>query len=354
MMVGRRAVLVVTLAALAAWAPPVRGGGATAAAADPDHEIRRQAKVMGTVVGITIWGDDEERAARAIAAAFDELRRIDALMTTWTDDSEVSRINAAAGSRRGVAVSAELFAVLEHAVAASRASGGAFDITVGVYQGLWKFDEDRDGTIPSPEAVAARVKLVGWRHIALDRRARTVRLTRPGMRITLGGIAKGYGVDRAVAILHREGFTNFIIQAGGDLFASGRKGDRAWRVGIRDPRGDRATPFALTEIEDMTFSTSGDYERFVIKDGVRYHHILDPKTGRPATLCRSVTIMARDAITADGWSKAVFVLGPDKGMKLIERLPDVEAVIVDQDNQIHVSSGLKGKLTILQPPTPGL
>jgi thiamine biosynthesis lipoprotein len=244
--------------------------------------------------------------------------------------------------------------VIGKAQEAARASGGAFDITVGAFRGLWKFDEDRDGTIPGPAAVKARLPLVGYRGVIVNQRKKTVKLRKKGMRIVLGGIAKGYAVDRAVALLRDRGFQDFILQAGGDLFVSGQRGDRSWRVGIRDPRGQRDATFAVAAVKDMTFSTSGDYERSVIKDGVRYHHILDPATGNPAMRSRSVTVMARDALTADAWSTALFVMGHDKGMALVEKMPDLEAVFVDSGNQIHISSGLQGKVFVLRQPTAGI
>jgi len=318
-----------------------------------DHIIERSRTAMGTYIHITIWGNDDEKAVAAIDEAFGEFERIDKLMTTWTDTSEVSRINLAAGSGKPVEVSQELIAVLERAGEDSKMSNGTFDITVGSFAGVWKFDEDNDGSIPAPELVAARKKLVNWRDLVLDPVKHTARLKRKGQKITLGGIAKGYSVDKAVAILRAHGFVDFIVQAGGDMYCAGRRGDRRWRVGIRDPRGPRDSYFALAEVEDRTFSTSGDYERFVIKDGKRYHHIIDPATGYPATGVRSVTIMAKDGITAEGLSKIVFIWGPERGMKLIESLPDVDAVVVDAQNHVTVSKGLKDKLTIVAPPTDG-
>ncbi|WP_428264359.1 FAD:protein FMN transferase [Haliangium sp.] len=319
----------------------------------PDHLIARSAQAMGTRITVTLWTDDEAAAARGAEAVFAEFKRVDRLMTSWLDDSDVSRINAAAGAVP-VKVDPEVLAVIERAQEFSRVSGGAFDITVGAFRGLWKFDQDKDGTIPDPAAVEARRPLVRWRDVQINHRRGTVKLRRPGMRITLGGIAKGYAVDRAVAILRERGFVDFLIQAGGDLYVAGRKGDRRWRVGIRDPRGDQAASFAVAEIENRTFSTSGDYERSVIQDGVRYHHILDPATGRPATRSRSVTVMATDAVTADAWSTALFVMGHERGLALVEKNPDIEAVFVDADNQVHISSGLKDQVRVLRAPTPGI
>ena len=171
------------------------------------------------------------------------------------------------------------------------------------------------------------------------------------MQVNLGGVGKGYAIDRAVTILRGGGLTDFMIQAGGDLFVAGRRGDRPWRVGLQDPRGAPNTLFAAIELTDAAFSTSGDYERFFMRDGRRYHHILDPDTGEPALRSRSVTIMATNSTVADGLSTGVFVLGAEQGMALIEKLPDVEGVIVTSNNQVQVSSGLKGRLVLLKPPT---
>lgn len=319
----------------------------------PDHMVIRSAKVMGTRVTVSIWTDNEEAAARGAAAVFAEFKRVDQLMTSWLDDSDVSKINAAAG-KDAVRVGDEVLAVIERAQKMSRLSGGAFDITVGAYRGLWKFDQDRDGTIPDPDDVRTRLPLVGYKKLQMNKKAATVKLKKAGMRITLGGIAKGYAVDRSVALLHERGFVDFILQAGGDLYVSGQRGDRKWRVGIRDPRGSADSTFAIAAVQDRTFSTSGDYERSVIKDGVRYHHILDPRTGRPATRSRSVTVMAKDAFTADAWSTALFVMGVQRGMKLVEKNKDIEAVFVDSKNKVHTSSGLKGKVWIHKQPTTGI
>jgi thiamine biosynthesis lipoprotein len=348
---GRAAALAVVLASTLAltWAAPVG-----AAAPPADHVIERTHEAMGTVIVLKAWAEDDAAVVAIFDEAFKEFDRVDRLMTTWLADSEVSQINAAAGNGKGVRISDELVFVLQAAAAASKLTGGAFDITVGAFAGVWKFDQDKDGSLPDDTTVKARRKLVNWRDVVVDARAKTARLRRKGQKITLGGIAKGYAVDRATAILRQRGLADFVVQAGGDMYVSGRRGDRRWRVGIRDPRGGRSDFFAMAEVEDMTFSTSGDYERFIVEDGQRYHHILDPRTGYPASRCRSVTVMARDALTAEGLTKGIFILGPDKGMALVEKLPDVEAVIVDDKNQVHVSTGLKNTLKIVHPPTDGV
>ena len=205
--------------------------------------------------------------------------------------------------------------------------------------------------MPSPQAIAARLPLVDYRLVEVDGAARTAFIRKAGARIHLGGIGKGYAVDRAAALLREHGLTDFLIQSGGDLYVAGRNGDVPWTLGIADPRSAAGVPFAKLEVSNGTVSTSGDYERFFIKDGVRYHHLIDPDRGTPATGARSVTIVADTAVRADVLSTGVFILGPVEGMKLIESLPQVEGVIVTAANQVLVSSGLKGRLVIVAPPT---
>jgi thiamine biosynthesis lipoprotein len=176
-------------------------------------------------------------------------------------------------------------------------------------------------------------------------------LTRTGMRAHLGGIGKCYAIDRVAAIFRSRGLHNFMIQFGGDLYVAGTRGPRPWHLAIQDPRGAPGKTFAAIELSDSSFSTSGDYERFFLRDGHRYHHILDPRTGAPAQGCRSVTIVAENATVADALSTGVFVMGPVAGMALIEKLPKVDGVIVTSDNRVLVSSGLKGRLQILAEPT---
>jgi FAD:protein FMN transferase len=326
---------------------------APGAASSPDSKWVFSGHAMGTVIQVTFWHDDETQAANAANAVFEEMKRLDRVMTTWIPESEVSQVNTAAGVS-AVKVSDETFAVVERALDISKRSNGIFDITVGSFKGLWKFDEDMDGTLPTPAEVAERRKLVNWRDVLIDKKARTIKLRRKGMAITLGGIAKGYAVDKCVELLHKLGFTDFILQAGGDMYVAGKKDVQPWVVGIRDPRGPRDSMFAVAPIEDHSFSTSGDYERGFVKDGVRYHHILDPRTAFPATASRSVTILAKDAFTADAWSKVLFILGWKKAMPIVEQLPDFDAVFVDSANQVHISSGLRDRLKIVRPPTPGV
>jgi thiamine biosynthesis lipoprotein len=238
----------------------------------------------------------------------------------------------------------------------SQRSEGVFDITFEAMHGLWKFDQDLEERIPPRAAVEAARRLIDYRKIKIDHDARTVMLEKPGMRISLGGIAKGYAVDAAARVLRDEGLDAFLVQAGGDLYVRGKKPDGSrFRVGVRDPRGRDSTDyFAMLEVEDHAFSTAGDYERGFVKDGRRYHHIIDPRTGFPATASRSVTIWAGDAFTADAVDDAVFILGPEKGLRLVESLDDVGAVIVDEHDKVWISRRLKDKLHVLRPPTDGI
>ncbi len=337
-----RALLVLCLLALAA--PAVAAPG----------KLTYTDKAMGTYVTVWFWTDRQEDAAAAAKAVFDEMRRLDAEMTTWTPTGETAKINAAAGVKP-VKVSDEEFEVIERALDVSKHSGGVFDITVEAFRGLWKFDEDMDGSLPDPADVKKRLEKIGWRDVVIDKKAKTVFLKRKGMAITLGGIAKGYAVDKCVALLKKRGFTDFMVQAGGDMYIAGSKGPEPWVVGIRDPRGTRDEMFALAPVKDHSFSTSGDYERGFVKDGVRYHHILDPRTGQPATASRSVTIRAKDAYTADAWSKVMFIWGWKKGLELIKenKLDDFEVVWVDDKNVVHMTPGIEKDLKVIRDPTPG-
>jgi thiamine biosynthesis lipoprotein len=312
-------------------------------------------KAMGTSVSVWFWTDREADAAKAAEAMFVEIKRLDKEMTTWLPDSDLSRINAAAGDKP-VKVSDETIAVIARALDVSKRSGGVFDITVQAFHGLWKFDEDMDGSLPDQADVKKRLALIGWKDVIVDKTKKTVFLKRKGMAITLGGIAKGYAVDKCVALLKERKFTDFMVQAGGDMYVAGSKGKDPWVVGIRDPRGPKDSMFAIAPIKDHSFSTSGDYERGFVKDGVRYHHILDPRTGEPAHASRSVTIRAKDAFTADAWSKVMFIDGVEQGEKIIKdnKLDDFEVVWVDDQNKVTVTPGLEKDLKRLKEPTAGI
>jgi thiamine biosynthesis lipoprotein len=315
------------------------------------HLIERTHHTMGTEMKVTAWTADDARADAGITAVFGEFDRLDALMSVWKDASDIARLNAAAGEH-AVPVSPETLEVLGIANQMSEQTGGVFDVTFAALSGLWKFDDqDKDGSVPDRREIQKRLPLINYRDLVVEKSMGTALLRRKGMRVNLGGIGKGYAVDRGVDILRRSGLSDFTIQAGGDMYVAGKRGDRAWRLGIRDPRGPADRIFAALDLTDGTFSTSGDYERFFMRDGRRYHHIIDLRVGEPAALCRSVTLVTERAVIADALAKAVFILGPDEGMALIERTPGVSGVIVSAKNELSISSRLRGRLTVLAPPT---
>jgi thiamine biosynthesis lipoprotein len=318
------------------------------------EKVTAEDHAMGTHLAYAAF-TTREVDAQHVRAAFDaataEIRRLEKLMTTWNPTSEVSRVNAAAG-KEPVTVSDETFAVIRESIHASEMSGGAFDITFETLHGLWKFDEDLDPHPPSAADISARLKYLGYRHVKVDAGARTVFLDEAHVRIGLGGIAKGYAVDRAANLLALAGVASFYVQAGGDLYTRGDKPDGSpWLAGIRDPRGPEGDYFAVAPVSDHAFSTAGDYERGYVVDGKRYHHIIDPHTGYPATASRSVTIWAPTALIADEIDDAVFILGAERGIALVESLDDVGAVVVDANNKVWASKRLKEKLRIVHPPT---
>ncbi len=319
--------------------------------------ITAEATAMGTHLAFAAYterGIDEPAIRRAFDDAIAEIRRLETLMTTWKPDSEISRVNAAAG-KSPVKVSAETFDVVKESLHAGDISKGTFDITFDSLHGLWKFDQDLDPHPPTEAQVKEKLVNVGYKHVKLDPAASTVFIDHAGTQIGLGGIAKGYAVDKAAAILDKAKIKSFYVQAGGDLFTRGKKPDGSdWQTGIRDPRGDETKFFALVPVSDHSFSTAGDYERSYITLGKRYHHIIDPRTGYPATACRSVTIWAPSAFLADEIDDAVFILGPKEGLELVESLDGVGAVIVDAKNNLWVSKRLEGKLRITGVPTDGI
>lgn len=314
-------------------------------------------KAMGTevhIIAFTTPAADEAKVRAAIRRAYDEIVRLERLMTTWRDDSELMNVNRRAGE--AVKVGADTLAVLEKSIWASKLSQGTFDVTYASMGELWKFGDaaEAEPKLPSAQAVKQGIARIGYGKIELDRAAGSVRIGKD-QKLDLGGIAKGYAVDRASAVLKQAGVTSFLVQAGGDLYGAGRKPDGSpWVSGVRDPRGPADRFFATIELEDRSFSTAGDYARSWISGGKRYHHIIDPRSGYPATLSRSVTIWAPDALTADAIDDAVFVLGPEKGLALVESLDGVGAVIVAADNRVIVSRRLQGKVKIVGKPTDGI
>lgn len=296
--------------------------------------------LMDTVVRIVVTGKGAKEAGEA---AFREMERIERLMSSFRPDSEISRLNRSAGGGP-VTVGSEVLGLIEEGLRFSKITSGAFDITVGPIMHLWGFDS-KAYRVPADREIRETLGRVGYEKVRVDSKARSVELMVPGMKLDLGGIAKGYATDRAGAVLRKRGIKHGLIDAGGNIVAIGTRPDgRPWRIGIRHPRDPRAgaTTGPVLELVDRAAVTSGDYERYFEAGGVRYHHIFDPKTGRPAYGLMSVTILSESSTTGDALSTGVFVLGKGKGMALIESLPDVEAVIIDRNAKVFSSSGLRG------------
>lgn len=310
----------------------VRGRGR---APSPGGWCQRDEAIMGTAIHVELWCDDARQGEAAADAVIAEMHRIDRAMSPYRGDSELSLVNREA-ARRPVRLSDELFDLLAASMRFSALSGGAFDVT---YAAVGRLYDYRAGVRPSEAALAQARLAVGWRHLQLDAAARTLRFGHPGTCIDLGGFAKGHAVDNAARILAARGIRHAIVSAGGDSRLLGDRCGRPWTIAIRDPRRPGEV-VAVLPLEETAISTSGDYERYFEVDGVRCHHLLDPQTGRSPDAIRSVTILAADGLTTEALSKTVFVRGLEEGMRLVESLPGVDAVVVDAAGKLHFSSGL--------------
>ncbi len=321
--------------------PPSEPSGGPAA-----ELLSRSRKLMGTLVTITVAGASAPGAETAITDAFKEVERLERLFSHHRPDSDISRINASAGSKP-VQVAAETLEVIAAGLRISTWSEGAFDLTWAALGDLYRFDR-KNRRFPTPEEVKQRLPLIGHRDVLIDETDRTVLLRRPGMRIGAGGIAKGYALDRAALILQRAGLANFTIRAGGQVTVRGNRDGRPWRVGIRHPR--RADYFGQVEITSGSLATSGDYERAFTAQGKRWHHILDPRTGFPAMKSLSVTVLADSGLYSDAMSTALFVSGPAKALQLLQTAPEnTGAVIVAPDLSLHTGGLLQGRLILKGP-----
>ncbi|MCP4655490.1 MAG: FAD:protein FMN transferase [bacterium] len=309
----------------------------------PGALLRDERLLMGTRFQIQAVTGDEEAGVAAMEAAFAEVARIEALLSEWRESSELSAVNRAAG-RQPVTVGPDLYAVVERSLGISKLSGGAFDVTFAGCGGLWSFREPR---IPSAGELAACLPRVDFRAVVLDPEPSSIFLSRADMRIGLSGIGKGYGVDRAAAVLEARGIHDYIVDGGGDIRLKGRKRDRPWSSGIAHPRR-RGELYATLHPTAGAIVTSGDYERYFEREGVRYHHILDPTTGRPARRSVAVTVIASSAMDADALATGLFVMGPEEGLALVESLPGVEALVFGPELAVHLSSGFP-EITVLPP-----
>jgi len=298
--------------------------------------VRVSGTAMTTAIEMEFWTEDPAVASEAGDAVLALFDRIDRQMSRYREDSELSRVNREAANGP-VEVSDSLFTVLQQALRISELSHGAFDISFGSIGYLYDF---RARQQPSDEELAEGLAKVNYRSVVLDPSANTVRFLDEGVRLDLGGIAKGYTVDRGIDILKSFGIRHARLSAGGDLRLLGDKRGKPWIVGIRDPRSESRNAMVLP-LTNVAVSTSGDYERFFFDDNnERVHHILSPATGKPAKGVQSVTILGDDSITTDGLSTAVFVLGAAKGLEMVNRLKGIDAVIIDEQRQVHYSDGL--------------
>jgi thiamine biosynthesis lipoprotein len=295
---------------------------------------------MGTVVSLTLEGKTEAELAQAANAAYREMGRLSDMMNHYDPSSVVSEINRQAGVRP-VKVPLELMDVLQSAQQLSARSNGAFDITVGSLRG-WRFDPAQPG-IPTRAQIAAMLPRVNYRHLVLDKAAGTAYLTRANTRIDLGGIAKLYILDAGLDVVRRHGVNNAMINGGGDVVVAGKIDGRPWRIGIRDARAPERL-YAVIERTRGFIVSSGDYERYFVKDGRRYHHILDPRTGYPTQGPHGVTLVGENLEAINGFSAAIMVLGAEAGRTLIEATPGIEGVIFERDGSVWVSSGIAKRL----------
>jgi len=292
--------------------------------------------IMGTRITVELWSEDTLAANSAIDAVIAEMERIDREMSTYKPDSEITRVNGQA-ARRSVKIGAELFELLKTSIEYSVLTDGAFDITYASVGFMYDFHAHQK---PSDEQIASKLPAINYKHIVLNEKDRTVRFTHPNVRIDLGGIGKGHAVDRGIAILQARGIQHALVTAGGDSRIIGDRFGKPWIIGIRHP-DDKSRVIAKIPLVDTAISTSGDYERYFDEGGTRYHHILDPRTGRSASRVRSATILAPTATRTDGLSKTAFVLGAEAAMKIYNKLADVDAILVTPEGKVLYSKGIE-------------
>ncbi len=297
--------------------------------------IKREQAIMGTSISVELWSEDRQAGVAAVDAVMQEMHRIDRLMSPYKEDSELSLINREAG-RGPVRVGDEMMRLLDSAQQFSALSDGAFDIT---YASVGRLFDYRQRLRPSEAQLAVARAAIGYRNLQLDLQAGTVRFCKPGMCIDLGGFAKGHAVDNASRLLRERGIAHANVSAGGDSRVIGDRRGRPWMIGVRDPQHEEKI-IAMLPLVDTSISTSGDYERYFDEGGVRYHHLIDPATGKSPNSVRSVTILAADVLTSEAYSKMVFVMGLGRGLQLINAHQGIDAVIVDAAGKLHYSSGL--------------
>ena len=298
--------------------------------------MERTEAIMGTRCYVELWADEPAKGNDAIDAVMAELRRIDNLMSHYKPESQLSQINQYA-NERPVQVDKELFDLIRLSTHYSQITEGAFDITYASVGYLYNYPQH---IRPTEAQIRQALPAVNWRNMLLDEEHHTVRFEHPGMRIDLGGIGKGHAVDRGIDVLKARGIARALVTAGGDSRIIGDRMGRPWLVAIRHPDNPSKVVTRIP-LSDSAVSTSGDYERYFDEDGVRYHHIIDPRTGHSASKVRSATILAPTATQTDGMSKTAFVLGAEKALEIINRMPEYDAVFVLPDGRVLYSNGLR-------------
>jgi thiamine biosynthesis lipoprotein len=294
---------------------------------------------MGSTFEITVVDDDAIRANNHIDAAVTEIKRIERLISSWDMASQTSEINKNAGVK-AVRVKKELFQLIERAKSISKLTDGAFDISYASMDRIWKFDKSME-QMPSDKEIKLSVAKVGAKNIELDAKNNTIFLNKKGMKIGFGAIGKGYAADKAKTLLQERGVSAGIINASGDMNAWGSQPDGTpWRVAIRNPMNKNKV-FALMPLQNKAVVTSGNYEKYVRFNGVRYTHIIDPRTGYPATELISVTVFAPKAELADALATAVFVMGKEAGIDRINQIPNVDCILIDHKGIISTSENIE-------------
>jgi FAD:protein FMN transferase len=291
--------------------------------------------IMGTNIHVELWSDDEEQGKAAIAAVMAEMERINQLMSPYIASSELSILNAQA-AHQPVSVSTELYDLIALSIELSKETGGAFDITFASVGYLYDY---RAKQKPCDEQVASLLSAINFQHLILDANTHSVFYAHPKVKIDLGGIAKGHAVDHAIAILQARRIKHALVTAGGDTRLLGDRLGKPWMVGIRDPRHAEKQAVVLPLV-DTAISTSGDYERYFEQDGERYHHILSPKSGKSIHAIQSVSIIGPRSTLNDALSTAIFVLGVQAGIDLLNRTPGYDGIIMDSQRRLHYSQGL--------------
>jgi thiamine biosynthesis lipoprotein len=300
--------------------------------------VQKTETIMGTQVSITVVAKTGKEGEAAIDAAMAEVRRFDRMMSLYRNGSEITRVNLAAG-KDPVTVSPEMIEMVEAARKISDLTDGAFDVTVGPLVVLWQM-RLKEGRAPTEAEIERIRSRVGYRNIIVDKKASTLFLKKPGMIMDFGGCAKGYVADKVAELLTRRGIDNAIVALAGDIRVMGRRPDgSSWRIGVQHPR-DAAKTLTVLELSDKYISTSGDYERYQIVHKKRYHHILDPRTGRPSEGTESVTVVGDQGTIGDPLATALFILGPEKGLTIVKKL-GYEAIFVDDKGRVVMTEGIK-------------